>query len=106
MRGLHTDSLTAKTQANGAQTISVEGFESLRHYQIQAAVSATPSDGTLAVAIRTPGASEYTTLGTIDLVNGPLTVQFEAFCDSIQLTPTSFDAEKTYSIFLVSGEVR
>ena len=89
-----------KTQANGAQTFDLTGYERADKHQIQLDVSATPSAGTMSVAIRTPGASDYVTLGTIDMVNGPLAAQWVGYADSIKLTPASFDADKTYSAYI------
>jgi hypothetical protein len=66
-------------------------------------VSATPAAGTLTVAIRTPGSTDYVSIGSIDLVNGPYVVTFEAFADSLQLTPVLFDAAKTYSVYVASA---
>ena len=90
----------AKTQADGAQTLDLSGYELGSTHQVQIDVSATPAAGTMDVSIRTPGATDYESLGTIDLVNGPLVVRFVANVDSIKLTPASFDAAKTYNAFV------
>jgi len=92
-----TFKLNGKTQADGAQTIDLAGYERANKHQVQVDVSATPTAGTMDISIRTPGATGYVSLGTIDLVSGPLAVQFEGYADSIRLTPVSYDAAKTYN---------
>jgi hypothetical protein len=52
------------------------------------------------VSIRTPGASGYVSLGTIDLVDGPLAASFDGYADSIRLTPSGFDGDKTYNALI------
>jgi hypothetical protein len=101
---LNTDTtLSAKTQADGAQTVSLGVFDEAQLHQIHVSTSSTPAAGTLTVAIRTPGASTYITLSpTIDLTS-PALFQFWGFADSIQLTPASFDGDKTYSVVITSG---
>ena len=100
-----TFKLTAKTQADGAQTMSLAGYERAQIHQLQVDLSAVPTDGELDVAIRTPGATDYNSIGTVDLVNGPYVVYFEAYCDSVQVTPTDFDAGKTYTASLFCLQV-
>ena len=92
-----TFKLSGKAQADGAQTVDLAGYERANTHQVQIDVSATPSAGTMDVSIQTPGADGYVSLGDIDLVNGPLAVQFQGYADSIRLAPSSFDADKTYS---------
>jgi hypothetical protein len=92
-----TFKLSSKSQAGGAQIIDLSGYERARIHQVQIDVSATPAAGTMDVSIQTPGASGYVSLGDIDLVSGPLAVMFDGYCDSIRLTPSSFDAAKTYN---------
>lgn len=103
---LKVNEILTKTQADGAQTVSLGNFDSARLHQFQVAVSSTPTAGTLTVAIRTPGASTYSTLPwTIDLtdLSTQSVFQFTGFADSIQITPTSFDADKTYSVIVCTG---
>lgn len=103
-----TASITGKTQAMGAQEINVIGSldmhrDAKRHWQVQIVPSATPSVGTMAVAVKTPGASGYSTLTTtIDMTGTELLVSFDAAAESIRLTPTGFDADKTYSAYLAA----
>jgi hypothetical protein len=89
--------LTGKSQADGAQTIDLTGYERAKIKQVQIDVATPPTAGTMDVSIRTPGASGYVSLGSINLVTGPLAVMFDGYCDSIRLTPSSFDAAKTYN---------
>jgi hypothetical protein len=89
--------LTGKSQADGAQTIDLTGYERAKIKQVQIDVATPPAAGTMDVSIRTPGASGYVSLGSINIVSGPLAVMFDGYCDSIRLTPSSFDAAKTYN---------
>ena len=89
-----------KSQGDGAQVLDLSGYERSRTHQVQVDLSATPDAGTLDVSIRTPGAEGYISLGTINLVSGPLSVDFEAYCDSVKFTPANFDAGKTYTVTL------
>jgi hypothetical protein len=100
-----TFKILSKSQADGAQTFSLTGYERARIHQLQIDLSATPTAGTMDISIRTPGASDYVSLGDIDLVNGPLAATFEGYCDSVRITPTGFDAGKTYSAYLFSLQV-
>lgn len=100
-----TFKVTAKTQADGAQVVSLAGSERAYHHQVQVDVSSVPAAGTMDVAIRTPGAAEYVSLGTINLVAGPRAVMFDGYADSIRLTPASFDTGKSYSAFIFSLQV-
>lgn len=98
--------ITGKTQANGAQTIDVTdslplGEKAKRHWQVQFVPSATPAAGTATIGIKTPGASGFATLATtVDLTSSALLVSFDAVAEAILITPTDFDAAKTYSAFL------
>lgn len=91
--------VTGKTQADGVFTIDtgptqVYKQDILWHYQVQIVVPDTTTAGTLQLAIKSPDAAEYTDLvDVIDLVNGPLSVTFDAVAESLQFTPSSFQAE-------------
>jgi len=103
--GILSSTLTGKTQADGAQEIELGAYDSARLIQLQIAVSATPAAGTLAISIKSPGASAYVDLShTIDLVNGPYLYQIVAFAAAVKITPASFDADKTYDVYLVAGD--
>lgn len=95
--------LENKTQADGAQTVSLEAFDDALTHQLHTEVSATPTAGTLTVSIKTYGASGFVDLtDTIDLTSIAV-MQFTGYATEIQITPTGFDADKTYSIYIISG---
>jgi len=99
-------SVTGKAQSDGAQTFSLLENEFTIH-QLQIDVSAAPATGTMAIAIKTPGASVFSALdSTVDLTalsatNGKI-IEIEAAAEAIKITPTSFEADKTYNAYLVS----
>lgn len=100
---LYKTTLTGKTQADGAVSVSLSSYDSMMLHQIHVSTSATPAAGTLTVAIKTPGASTYVSLSpTIDLTSISL-FQFTGYAESIRFTPTGFDGDKTYSVVVVSG---
>jgi hypothetical protein len=104
---IKTNSLLTKTQADGAQTVSLNQFDCAKLHQIQVIVSATPAAGTLTVAIKTPGASTYSAIPwTIDLtaLSTNSVFQLTGFVESIQFTPSGFDADKTYSVYICTGD--
>ncbi|MBW2342510.1 MAG: hypothetical protein JRF53_00595 [Deltaproteobacteria bacterium] len=98
-----------KSQADGAQTISLGTDDRFREHQIQLEVSATPSAGSLDVSIKTPGATDFASLGnigdhTIDMTDSTQYIlQFKGYATAIKVTPTGFDADKTYSVYVCSG---
>lgn len=94
-----------KTQAGGAQTVGLAGYERAGRHQIQVDVSETPTAGTMTIEIKTPGASDYVEIGEIDLVNGPLAAVFDGHVDAIRLTPVLFDADKTYTAHIFCLQV-
>lgn len=95
-------SITGKTQANGAQTITIDPGYNL--HQIQFEPSATPGAGTLALAIRNKGATAYYTVVTLTLTDTTqYMTQIRGHTDSILATPTDFDAAKTYSLHVTSS---
>jgi hypothetical protein len=104
---IKTQSLTEIEQSDGAQTFSLGVFDGRAYHQLQVAVSETPSAGTLTISIKSPGSAGFVDLsGTVDLTDsstylisfGPI------FAESIKVTPTSFDVDKTFSLYLTSGE--
>lgn len=95
---------TALTQADGAQTFDLLGFEMSYHHQLQIVLSATPTAGTLTVSARTPGATAYVDIGTIDMTGTDLINTFDVYADSVKITPASFDAAKTYIPTLFMAE--
>ena len=94
-----SDSIGGKTQADGAQTITVPDGRFFEDWQVTLALSSTPSSGAMTVSYREliDGAAVWTDLPTtIDMVSGPLGVRFTALTDAIKLSPASYDATKTY----------
>lgn len=105
----HKIEILDKTQADGVETLGNAGFEYLPNHQIQIEVSAKPSAGTLKIELRTPGATEYIEPedSPVDMTAIDKGVCFrlnDVFADSFRITPTSFDADKTYSVIIVSNE--
>ncbi|GAH15949.1 unnamed protein product, partial [marine sediment metagenome] len=58
-RGLLSRAITGKTQADGAQTISLVGYEEMNRHQFQVETDGTSEAGALIVSIRSPGAGGY-----------------------------------------------
>lgn len=98
--------MTGKTQADGAVSVLLGAFDRYLRHQVQVEVSATPSAGTLAVAVRSPGATGFVTLdGSFDLTGTERLKTFgPCFAAEIRFTPVGFDADKTYNVILTSGE--
>lgn len=103
---LFNEVVSGKSQADGAFTVLLAGADCFARHQIQVEPSATPSTGTLAVAMRSPGAEDFVTLdGTFDLTSTDLVKIFgPAFVAEFRFTPASFDAAKTYNVIVTSGE--
>ena len=97
------------TQAGGAVTLNVQkeaGF-----YQIYISTSATPATGTLAIAYSCPGSDAFTPLldsgGNALTINmaAPQPIIVEDVCiERIRVTPTAFDADKTYNLHVLTIE--
>ena len=105
----HILKITAKTQADGPQTLGNRGFEYLPHHQIQIEVSEQPSAGTIKVEYLTPGASEYVEAegSPVDLtaLNKAAAYRLDdVFIESFKFSPALLDAAKTYNIVIVSNE--
>ncbi|MEI7635891.1 MAG: hypothetical protein WCJ37_01185 [Syntrophus sp. (in: bacteria)] len=103
---LFNEVVSGKSQADGVFTVLLAGADCFARHQIQVEVSATPADGHLAVAMRSPGAEDFVTLdGAFDLASDDLVKVFgPAFVAEFQFTPTDFDAAKTYNVIVTSGE--
>ena len=99
-----TFKITGKVPADGPQTIDMAGYQRVLRKQVQI-VSASSTAGSVDVAIRTPGASEYMVVETVNLTDGPVVFPVEYYCDSMQFTPTSSTAAKTFdiSVFCLQG---
>jgi hypothetical protein len=105
---LFNEVVSEKSQADGAFIVEIStGYDSLCHYQIEVEVNAVPSAGSLAVAIRSPGAREFVALdGSFDLTGAELLKTFgPCFVEEIKFTPTSFDSGKTYNVHIIAGEI-
>lgn len=104
--GAKEQSITDKSQADGAQEIDLLQANSAMIHQIQVEVSAVPSAGVLQVACKTTGAEGYVTLSdTIDLTSIKLYL-IQGIIESIQVTPVGFDADKTYSVYVASAGIQ
>lgn len=104
--GAVKNSITGKTQADGAQVIGLQNADSALIHQIHVEVSATPTAGTLTVEVKTPGATDYIAVsGTIDLTSIAL-FKIEGLAESIRVTPSGFDADKSYDVYVTSGDMQ
>lgn len=103
----------SSTQAGGAAAVTVPARANrgrYYHHTVQAEVTltatgapATPTAGTLSVRGRLPGATGYQELGVIQLT-APEPAVFDGFYDSIEAVSTGFDADKTWTLNIVSGD--
>lgn len=102
---LFNEAVSGKSQADGVFTVLLAGADCFAQHQIQVEVSATPAVGTLAVAMRSPGAEDFVALdGTFDLTSDDLVkVLGPVFAAELQFTPVGFDAGKTYNVIVTSG---
>lgn len=101
------------TQAGGAVSTPVKArFSGGRHWRhaLQAEVTltatgapATAAAGTLSVRGQLPGATGFTELGTIALT-APDPVIFEGFYVALEAASAGLDADKTWTLHIVSGD--
>lgn len=104
MPNLFIDVVEDKTQADGAQTVSLGVADRFLEHQIHLSVSATPTAGSLDVSIKTPGADGFVSIGSIDMTDSTkYLMQFKGFASEVRFTPSSFDADKTYTVNVCSG---
>lgn len=104
--GVHTKTIVGRTQAAGAFVVSLDAAQADGYFthQIQVEVSAPPSAGALNLEIRNTAASAFEPVdGSIDLVGGPRIHIFHAFIGALRITPVGFDADKTFTVHLMSG---
>jgi len=96
---------SGKKQSDGAFTVLLQESDRMCRHQVQVELSATPSAGTLAVAVRSPGATGFVTLdGTFDLTGAELLKTFgPVFAAEIRFTPALLDADKTFNVIVTSG---
>lgn len=106
-RSLFREEALSKSQADGSFTIALGASDFFCRHQIQVEVSATPSAGTLAVAVRSTNATEFVALdGSFDLTGSELLKIFgPCFAAEIRFTPSGFDTGKTYNVIVTSGVV-
>jgi hypothetical protein len=104
---LFKEEALSKTQADDAFTISLGASHIFCCHQIQVEVSATPSAGTLKVAVRSPNSTAFTALdGSFDLTGTELLKTFgPCYAAEIRFTPSGFDSDKTYNVIVTSGIV-
>lgn len=96
----YTYSVTNKQTADGAQIVDLREWRHAKNHQIKVAMSAEPSAGTLTVQIKSPGANEFDTIGSITLTDTSQRImQFTGNAEYIRFVPLSFDAAKYYSIY-------
>ena len=104
--GTIKNSVIDASQADGVQTVSLTDANGALFHQIQFVPSATPVvAGIMTVSIKTPGSNTYEDMAnTIDLINGPYTLQITGLLDGLQFTPVGYDAAKTYCLYIASGD--
>lgn len=101
---LFNTAVMGKAQNDGAFDIDLEIADRFCHHQIQVELSATPSAGSLDIAMRSPGAADFVSLGTIDMTGTDLIQTFgPCFVGRFRFTPADFDAGKTYNVIVSSG---
>ena len=109
-RQLYKTSVVGISQASGEQVLDVRdtqvlGQNAKKNWQIQVEVSAVPAAGTLAIAYKSPGATQFVDAGvTIDLTAGNQVEKLTFLADYIRLTPAGFDSDKTFSVYLAATQ--
>lgn len=88
-----------KTQADGAFQVAVKPVS---RYRIQVQITGSPTAGTLAIGVKTPGAESYAAaVGSIDLVNGPLVKDIDGPAAGFEFTPSGYDGT-SYDVIICS----
>jgi len=101
-------SLTGATQADGAQDLTssnayeTNGVEGRYRWQLQVENDGTQTTGTLTVSGKTPGASVFQEIATVDM-NAPAIANWTGFYESVQVYPSSYDGS-TYDVYIVAGD--
>lgn len=100
----HPITVSGKTQADGAFIVPLSGHEAAESYQINLEVSGAPNAGSLAVGVRGPGGTAYYSIGSIDMTDTTerLMIIKDLAISALQFTPTSFDADKTYTVIVTA----
>jgi len=98
-------SLEDKTLADGAETIATGADDGFPFHALRVQVDAAPSAGTLAVAVRIPGATEFDTLATLDLTSPTgLRWNHSGFVAEWKFTPAGIvPAGTKWSAYIVAG---
>ncbi|MBF0397979.1 MAG: hypothetical protein HQK78_14460 [Desulfobacterales bacterium] len=85
---------------DGASTVNLSDWTHCRNHQIKIKVSAEPSAGTLTVQIKSPGAAEFDTIGSITLNDARQRLMFfTGNAEYLRFVPINFDTDKKYSIY-------
>ena len=101
----------SSTQAGGAvqEIITPAGHSAVGLHSVQVAVTSTATGlpavaaaGTLSVQARIPGSTVFQELGVVTL-SAPDPVVFDGFYTEIRAVSTGFDADKTWTLSIVSG---
>lgn len=104
---IFSSKVTGKKQSDGAFSVLLGSKDRACRHQIQVEVSATPAAGSLAVAVRSPNATDFVTVdGAIDMTGTDLLkiLSDYAFAAELKFTPSGFDADKTYNVIVTSGD--
>lgn len=101
-------SATGKVQGDGAQSFDLADYTNYLYHQIQFTPTTAPSTGTGTVAIKTPGASAYVDIGTMDLTDSTdWCMQFQGLAESIRFTPSTLAfavvTANSYALYVVSA---
>ena len=99
----------SSTQARGAvqKVTTPAGHSAVGLHSVQVAVTsaglpAVAAAGTLSVQARIPGSTVFQELGVVTL-SAPDPVVFDGFYTEIRAVSTGFDADKTWTLGIVSG---
>jgi|GEM_PF-2045044 len=105
MPKIATLSVTDKTLADGAESLATGADDGFPFHALRVQVDAAPSAGTLAVAVRIPGATEFDTLATLDLTD-PTALRWNhsGFVAEWKFTPSGIvPAGTQWSAFVTAG---
>lgn len=93
--------------ANATFTLTRKSF----HHQVTVETSAAAAGGTLSVQMKYTSTSAWEIPVdingdelVIDMTN-PKTFTIDGWIEELQLVPTAFDAEKTYTVTCISGNI-
>lgn len=93
-------SIRDKAQADGAFEVDVSGYRRYENHQVKLAVSDEPAAGTLKIQVKSPGASGFDLIASVDMTDPAQRIQrFTVNAVSIRFNTVGFDPDKTYSVF-------